>query len=247
VAPARLFHRPTADGTEAGVADQLVGAGEDGDGVELEGRDLAEHSLGTAGRRSQQALGPQRQPAGLAHGQRPGPGPARSTDRSAARDHGIGIGGQGASLLLPAYASVPMNVAIVYESLTGNTRKAAHLIAQELVRAGATAVVFPVTRIDFQALEAADLVVVGTWTDGMIIAGQRPGRAQRLRRLPVLDRKRCLVFCTYAIDQGKTLQKLTGIMQQRGANVLGAMAIKRNDLEGGAKEFVARLLEAIPV
>ncbi len=136
---------------------------------------------------------------------------------------------------------------IIYESLTGNTRKTAHFIGRDLTKAGAKVVVCPITQLDYQALEAADLIIVGTWTDGVVIAGQRPGRAARLRRLPVLDRKRCLVYCTYAIDPGKTLLKLTGIMEGRGATVLGGMAIKRNDLEGGARDFVARLVEAIPV
>jgi sulfite reductase alpha subunit-like flavoprotein len=139
-----------------------------------------------------------------------------------------------------------MNAAIIYESFTGNTRKTAHLIAQELTKAGVGASVSPITNVDYQALEVADLVIVGTWTDGIVIAGQRPGRAARLRHLPVLDRKRCLVYITYAIDPGKALQKLTRIMEERGANVLGGMAIKRNDLEGGARDFVARLLDAIP-
>jgi len=139
-----------------------------------------------------------------------------------------------------------MNAAIIYESLTGNTRKTAHLISQELANAGVAASVSPITSVDYQALEVADLVIIGTWTDGMILVGQRPGRAGRLRHLPVLDRKRCLVYITYAIDPGKTLQKLTGIVEERGGNVLGGMAIKRNDLEGGARDFVARLLDAIP-
>ncbi len=139
-----------------------------------------------------------------------------------------------------------MNAAIIYESLTGNTKKAAYLIAEHLATAGVRASVSPVTNIDYQALEVADLVIVGTWTDGIVVAGQRPGRAGRLRKLPVLDRKRCLVYVTYAIDQGKVLQKLTKLMEERGADVLGAMAIKRNDLDGGARDFVARLLEAIP-
>jgi flavorubredoxin len=139
-----------------------------------------------------------------------------------------------------------MHAAIIYESLTGNTRKTAYLIAQELTNAGVAASVSAITQIDYQALEAADLVIVGTWTDGMVIAGQRPGRAARLRQMPTLRGKRCLVFITYAIDQGKTLQKLSRIMEERGANVLGGMAIKRNNLEGGARDFVARLLDAIP-
>lgn len=139
-----------------------------------------------------------------------------------------------------------MNVAIVYESLTGNTRKAAELIGRDLGRAGVAVTVFPATRPNYQALSAADLVVVGTWTDGIFVVGQRPGRAQHLRRLPVLNGKQSLVFCTFALDPGKTLQKLSKIVQDRGANVIGGMALRRNDLEGGARDFVHRLLEAIP-
>lgn len=139
-----------------------------------------------------------------------------------------------------------MNAAIIYESLTGNTRKAAHFMARHLAAAGVTASVFPVTEVDYQALAVADVVIVGTWTDGIFVVGQRPGRAQRLRRLPVIDHKQCLVYCTYALDPGKTLQKMSRIMEERGAKVLGGMAIRRNDLVGGSKEFVDRMLEAIP-
>jgi hypothetical protein len=139
-----------------------------------------------------------------------------------------------------------VNVAIAYESLTGNTRKASELIGRNLRRAGVEAAAFPVTRPDFQALAMADLVVVGTWTDGIFVVGQRPGRAQRIRRLPVLNGKQSLVFCTFALDPGKTLEKLTGIVQGRGATVLGGMSLRRNRLEAGAKDFVDRLLEAIP-
>lgn len=139
-----------------------------------------------------------------------------------------------------------MNVAIVYESMTGNTRKAAELIGRGLRRAGVAASVFPATQPDYQALAEADLVVVGTWTDGIFVVGQRPGRAQHLRRLPVLGGKQSLVFCTFALDPGKTLEKMAAILQGRGANVIGGMALRRNDLEGGAGDFVDRLLEAIP-
>ena len=69
--------------------------------------------------------------------------------------------------------------------------------------------------------------------------------ANRLRALPVIDRKRCVVYCTYALNPGKTLAKLTRIMEERGAQVLGGMAIRRNNLEGGAREFVDRLLAAV--
>jgi flavorubredoxin len=139
-----------------------------------------------------------------------------------------------------------MNVVVLYESLTGNTRRAAELIAAQLGRAGVDAVVSPVHRPDYQAMAVADVVVVGSWTDGIFVVGQRPGRAHRIQALPVLDRKPCVVYCTYAINPGRTLTKLSRIMEERGARVLGGMAIRRNDLSGGAREFVSRLLDAVP-
>jgi hypothetical protein len=139
-----------------------------------------------------------------------------------------------------------VNVAIVYESLTGNTRRAAELISRDLRRAGVSTTVFPAAQPDYQGLATADLVVVGTWTDGVFMFGQRPGRAGHLRRLPVLGGKQSLVFCTFAIDPGKTLDKMSRILELRGAKVLGGMALRRSDLEGGARDFVDRLLEVIP-
>jgi len=140
-----------------------------------------------------------------------------------------------------------MKAAIVYESLTGNTEKAANLIAAGLRHAGHHASVQPITRIDYQALADADMVIVGSWTDGLILLGQKPGRAGRLKQFPHLAGKRCVVFCTYAIDVGRTLEKLSKIMEDRGANVIGGMAIKRTDLDGGARDFVDRLLDAVAV
>ena len=139
-----------------------------------------------------------------------------------------------------------MDAVIIYESLTGNTQKASKLIAGQLRAAGVPTTVCRITNIDYQALADADLVIVGTWVDGIFVVGQRPGRGERIRRLPVLDRKRCLVFCTYALNPGRTLDKMSRILEGRGAEVLGGMTIRRSDLEGGAKEFVERLLEAIP-
>src|SRR5207302_10038677 len=80
---------------------------------------------------------------------------------------------------------------VIYESLTGNTRKAAALIGEQLDRGGLEVVALsPTTAVDLQALSAVDLVVVGTWTDGIFVVGQRPGRAARLSQLPAMSGKR---------------------------------------------------------
>jgi hypothetical protein len=134
-----------------------------------------------------------------------------------------------------------VRVVVIYESLTGNTRKVANLVAAELEAAGHSAVACPTTLIDYQALHEAEVVVVGGWTDGLFFFGQKPGRAGRLRALPALAGKRAACFVTYAIDAGHTLEKLTAIVEGLGATVEGGMTIRRDKLEDGARELAARL------
>jgi len=140
-----------------------------------------------------------------------------------------------------------MRAIVIYESLTGNTRAAGHLIADELTATGVPTVACSVTAIDYQALSDADLVIVGSWVDGVFVVGQRPGRAHRLRSLPVLRGKRGVVYCTYALNPGRTLEKMTTILEGRGAEVIGGMALRRNALEAGARDLAQRLTNAVDV
>ena len=135
-----------------------------------------------------------------------------------------------------------MNAVVIFESLTGNTGKAAELIAGELRSSGVETSVFPIDQIALGTLAAAQLVIVGSWVDGMFFFGQRPGRAGRLRQLPVIDGKQAAVFCTYAMDPGKTLTKLSEIVADRGGVVVGGVAIHRKQMAEGATDFVDRLL-----
>jgi hypothetical protein len=140
---------------------------------------------------------------------------------------------------------VAVNVIVIYESLTGNTRRAAGMIADELAVAGHPTTVSPIDDIDFQALRAADLVVVGGWVDGLVLVAQKPGRIGRLRKLPWITGKKAVVFCTYAINSGHALDKLAALVEDRGAEVIGGMKIRRDRLDEGTADFVARTLEAV--
>jgi len=134
---------------------------------------------------------------------------------------------------------------VIYESLTGNTRRAAEVIGRELTRRGIPTTVCSITAIDLQALSAADLVVVGTWTDGMFFFGQRPGRGGRIKdRLPAMAGKQAVTYVTFALEPRRALDKLTDIVRATGADVIGGMAIRRDDIEGGAADLVERVLEA---
>ncbi len=136
-----------------------------------------------------------------------------------------------------------MKALVIYETLTGNTRTASYEIAGRLSAAGVATEVSPITAVDLQALSDADLVIVGSWTDGIFFFGQRPGRASRLaKNLPRIDGKKAVVFCTYALDCGPTLEKLERIVRMAGGDVLGGYSIRRDDLAGGSKELADRLL-----
>jgi hypothetical protein len=133
---------------------------------------------------------------------------------------------------------------VIYESLTGNTARAGRAIAAGLTAAGVPATACPITDIDYQALSRAQLVVVGSWVDGLILVGQRPGRLGRITSMPALAGKKAVVYLTYAIDAGKSLQKLSAAVEARGADVLGGQTIRRDKLDVGVDELVDRILSA---
>ena len=132
---------------------------------------------------------------------------------------------------------------MIYESLTGNTAKAGQAIAAELTAQGLPTQAFPIKHIDYQALSRADLVIVGSWVDGLVLVGQRPGRLGRIKGMPALAGKRAVVYLTYAIDAGKALQKMSDAVTARGAEVLGGQLIRRDKLDEGVADFVDRVLQ----
>jgi hypothetical protein len=138
-----------------------------------------------------------------------------------------------------------MDAVVIYESLTGKTKRAAALIAEQLSAAGLTTVACPITDIDYQAVQRASLVIVGSWVDGLVFVGQRPGRQGRIRALPSLAGKKAVVYLTYAIDAGHALDKLAATVEGLGADVLGGQTIRRDRLDEGVDDFVERVLGAV--
>jgi hypothetical protein len=140
-----------------------------------------------------------------------------------------------------------MKAVVLFESLTGNTRRAGELIGGALQARGAEVHVRPIDAFDYGEVAAADLVVIGTWVDGFIVAGHRPGRVGKLLKLPVLDRKRVAAYVTYAINPGKALAKTVAVLEGKGADVVARAQLRRNRLESEIPAFVEGMLQAVPV
>jgi flavodoxin len=136
-----------------------------------------------------------------------------------------------------------MKAALLVESLTGNTWKAADLIADKLQQERWTITgMSKVGEPDLGSIQRADLVLIGTWTHGLFVVGQAPFAAPAIANLPTMRGKQAACFLTFALNAGKSIDKLTDAVAQTGADVVGGLEIKRNYLDEHTDLFVERLL-----
>ena len=139
-----------------------------------------------------------------------------------------------------------MQAALLVESLTGNTWKAAELIAGGLGQEGWTVTsLAPVGQPDHAAIQDADIVLIGTWVHGLFVVGQTPWAAAKISNLPAMRGKRAAVFCTFALNPGKSLDRLTGAVQATGADVVGRPGVAPQQARAHSEEFCARLVGAL--
>lgn len=140
-----------------------------------------------------------------------------------------------------------MKAAVLIESLTGHTWKAGERIAADLEQEGWEIVGFDrLKHPDHAAIQVADIVLVGTWVDGLFIVGQRPFAEGAIGKLPTMVGKQAAVFCTFALNPRKTLDKMTRAVGARGADVVGGLALHRAKIDEHAEQFATRLLAAVP-
>jgi flavodoxin len=139
-----------------------------------------------------------------------------------------------------------MKAALLVESLTGNTWKAAEQIGTKLSQerwsiTGLSKVGAP----DLSSIEQADVVLVGTWTHGFFVVGQQPWALAKIANLPTMRGKKAACFLTFALNAGKSIDKLSRAVGQTGAEVVGGLEIKRNYIDQHTDLFVERLLGAV--
>lgn len=139
-----------------------------------------------------------------------------------------------------------MKAAILIESLTGNTWKAGEKVAADLAQEGWTITgVDPVRQPNHHAIQDADIVLVGTWVHGLFVVGQSPWGIGGIRHLPAMRGKKSAVFCTYALNPGSTLDRMTSAVRALGADVIGGVALHRSKLDAHCEEFAGRLIENV--
>lgn len=115
-----------------------------------------------------------------------------------------------------------MNIAIVYDSSTGTTENVARAMANALEESGHQCKVQSVFQADPDEVSQADLICIGSWVKGIFVVMQHPteGTMRFIDRLGDLTGKKVLVFCTYKLAVGSTLQRMAQGLDQKGAHVV---------------------------
>ncbi len=140
-----------------------------------------------------------------------------------------------------------MKAVVLFESLTGNTRRAGELIASKLQSHGVgITAVSPLRDPEHGAIQDADVVIVGTWVHGLFVVGQAPFGLGTVAHMPAISGKLVATYCTFALNPAKSLDKLGRALEARGGNVVGGLALHRRKLEEHTDTFVDRLLANVP-
>ncbi len=137
----------------------------------------------------------------------------------------------------------PGHVVVVADSLGGHTRSVADTIAEVVGTTGATVEVCRLQDATRAVLARADLLVVGTWTEGLVVARVGPSSATKewLAALPPLAGTRAVVFCTYGVSPKDTLAVMRRALEDRGAEVVASGAFGPGKLAQRAEDFARGL------
>jgi flavodoxin len=141
----------------------------------------------------------------------------------------------------------PRRVLVAYESETGRTKRAGAMLARILTGAGAEVRAAHLRDVQTPDLAWADLLVIGTWVEGMVAVGVRPAKGTRafLRRLPLMAGKKVVLYCTYAVSPGKTLDIMRQRFERSGARVLAEGRFSRWSLATAPGKFGRELVDTL--
>lgn len=136
-----------------------------------------------------------------------------------------------------------MKIAIVYDSSTGTTERAAEAMGAHLSALGHDCHVQSLRQADPADLAQADLIGVGSWVKGWFVIRQHPTARtlQFIDKFGNLDGQQVFVFCTYKIAIGSTLKVMAAKLTGKGAQVVGKFSYRGAEPTQSFKDFAAKL------
>lgn len=136
-----------------------------------------------------------------------------------------------------------MKIAIIYDSRTGTTAKAAESMGKIFQERGHSCTVQSIAMADPSEMSDIDLICVGSWVQGLFIIMQHPteGTMQFIQRLGDLSGTKAVVFCTYKLAAGPTLNQMGAALEGKGAEVVGRFKYRGPDPNSQFLSFASAL------
>jgi flavodoxin len=110
-----------------------------------------------------------------------------------------------------------MKTSIIYNSHSGTTKAYAEEIGNLLSGKGIECRISSIEDYDEEYLVSSDLVMLGCWTNGLMILAQHPDRAWKkfVKEMPVIRNKTLALFTTYKIATGSMFRKMEKILSEK--------------------------------
>jgi flavodoxin len=120
-----------------------------------------------------------------------------------------------------------MRTGVLYFSRTGNTKLMAEAIANAI-----KAPIFDLATSEPSVVEDYDMIILGT-----PVEGARPAKETMafIDRLPNVDGKKAILFCTYRIFKGKTFKAMSEALSSKGYNV--SIDVCKKNVKPGQTDF----------
>lgn len=118
-----------------------------------------------------------------------------------------------------------MEALIIYHSKKGTTKKYAEKIGRYIHTLHGKATVKSIGEATSQEIKTCDLLVLGCWTNGMYLFGQKPDQewVDFVDKLPQAEGKETVLFTTYKIATGSMFRNMKKHLEPKGFKILGSM------------------------
>jgi flavodoxin len=126
-----------------------------------------------------------------------------------------------------------MKALIIYNSQKGTTKKYAEKIGRYIETFDGKAVVKSINEATAMDVKSCDLLILGTWTSGRFLFGQKPDKAwlDFANRLPRIEGKETVLFTTYKIATGSMFRNMKKELEPKGYKILGCMKSREGKMD----------------
>ena len=137
-----------------------------------------------------------------------------------------------------------MKASIIYNSHTGTTKGFAEALGKYLDEKNIDNSVGSIDNYDREYLQSADLVLLGSWTSGLMIIAQHPDKPWRYfaERMPSATGKKVALFTTYKIATGSMFRKMEKRLKGKIDRPCAVLKSKSRELTNGHRAILDSLI-----